>query len=241
MNSPFFTTARTILGNDVPNLQGGMSYSAMVYQGTRSNDEILGSYEADSIFGDDGSDTIDGSGGNDYIHGQQGEDLLGGNMGDDTIRGGKGMDGILGGMGNDELFGDRDLDAIAGQEGNDTIHGGKGNDILGGNEGDDVIFGDLGDDILLGGAGVDYFSFAPHFGEDIIVDFASSYYWSGGDKIVLSSAITPSVNDIMSRISYAGLDDSFPNDAIIDFGKHGKIYLLDVGYSGLHENDFIIV
>ncbi len=105
--------------------------SGMMIEGSRSDDDILGS---------DGHDMLDGGWGDDNVEGRGG---------DDQIDGGRGDDDLLGGVGNDTLSGGRGDDVLFGDAGNDLLLGGRGDDLLFGGE----IGNPDGHDVLDGGAG----------------------------------------------------------------------------------------
>ena len=65
---------------------------------------------------------------------------------------------------------------LHGESGNDVLWGGISNDILEGGAGSDLLNGGLGNDVLIGGDGENIFSFAGHFGNDVIRD------WSAGEN-----------------------------------------------------------
>ncbi len=68
------------------------------------------------------------------------------------------------------------------------ITGSDSANMLGGGIGQDVLEGGGGDDILTGGRDSDMFVFKPHFGQDVITDFAvtQSYSAIGPDHDVLA-------------------------------------------------------
>jgi RTX calcium-binding nonapeptide repeat (4 copies) len=122
---------------------------AVLFNGTLSNDTLLGSIESDLIFGFEGNDILTGTAGNDTVFGGVGSAIPVGNTVD--------IDQIQGGFGDDLLLGNQGSDRINGDDGSDTIYGGKDDDIIDGGAGEDWIFGDLGADTLTGGAGADRF------------------------------------------------------------------------------------
>ena len=96
---------------------------------------------------------------------------------------------------------------INGQSGNDVLWGGISNDTLNGGAGSDSINGGLGNDLLIGGPGTNIFSFAGHFGDDVIQD------WNEGSN----------------KIEIHNLNNSLmTNDAdTLYFGEFGSIKFAD--------------
>jgi len=126
-----------------------------VINGTRGNDDLVGTAGDDIINGGRGNDDIDGDDGDDRLNGGRGDDNIRGGRGDDTLDGGRGDDDLRGGRGDDTLYGGRGDDDLRGGRGDDDLDGGRGDDDLNGGRGDDVLRGGRGDDRLTGGAGDD--------------------------------------------------------------------------------------
>ncbi|MDY6896830.1 MAG: hypothetical protein SWZ49_01970, partial [Cyanobacteriota bacterium] len=100
--------------------------------GTRFDNNIIGTQASEFIAGNNGNDTIRGG------------------LGNDIIEGGRGGDIIRGGAGNDILAADRidrfqDFDGtsseLRGDNGDDIIYGGSKDDLIGGGNDNDLLFG----------------------------------------------------------------------------------------------------
>lgn len=112
------------------------------FQGTFSDERIIGTMFADTIYGGGGNDYILGRGGDDHIIGENGNDHLAGGGGNDTLDGGNGNDTLLGGAGNDVLYGGAGEDILNGGPGADLMYGGIGNDTYYVNHFGDRVFED---------------------------------------------------------------------------------------------------
>ena len=134
-------------------------------EGSKDDDNLIGSETVERIDGFAGDDTIDGVGGNDTVNGGDGSDrilgsstgndsLFGGN-GNDIINSGNGTDILNGGSGNDRLTSAGGDDTLNGGNGKDTLSGGMDADSLNGGRGRDILRGNSGNDVLLGARGFD--------------------------------------------------------------------------------------
>lgn len=145
------------------------------FYGTRSSDEIDGTYYSDLIYGYEGDDRLWGYGGDDILLGGSGDDELDGGSGWDEMEGGTGSDIYIVDSYGDEVFeyaGEGTLDTIytylsryslppevedlayigpgsffgVGNSLNNYLYGWTGNDVLNGGLGNDTLIGDRGDD-----------------------------------------------------------------------------------------------
>ena len=73
-------------------------------EGTRRDDELIGTIFADEIDGGKGDDFIYANAGNDILFGGDGRDLLDGGRGNDRLDGGKGHDTLTTGLGADIIL-----------------------------------------------------------------------------------------------------------------------------------------
>ncbi len=105
---------------------------AVIFNGTASFDEVIGTVMGDHIFGFADNDFLLGHDGDDRIAGGAGADQMQGNDGNDTLRGGAGNDNLQGDGGHNVLLGDSGDDDITTttSEGGDKIDGGAGFDGL---------------------------------------------------------------------------------------------------------------
>jgi Ca2+-binding RTX toxin-like protein len=114
----------------------------MRIEGSKGDDELIGTSRNDDIFGKAGWDLIAGRKGRDLLDGGAGNDLIKGNAGSDSIWGGKGKDFLVGGGGADFFWFDTDdsFDKINDFEsGKDALVV----DVSGGSDFDDFDRGDL--------------------------------------------------------------------------------------------------
>jgi Ca2+-binding RTX toxin-like protein len=104
--------------------------SAVIYEGSRHDDVLLGSPRADFLVGDVGDDELHGGDGNDVLE-TEADDLRG--PADDDI-----------------AYGDAGKDDIITFKGSDVVHGGAGNDNLGTfSRQPTQVYGEDGDDDVL--------------------------------------------------------------------------------------------
>jgi Ca2+-binding RTX toxin-like protein len=199
-------------GSSRANVQFTVDAPAQVLIGGPGNDSLIGSAGNDRLSGSDGADVLVGNEGNDWMSGGRGHDVLFGGTAADTMLGGadndiyyvdNAGDVVIDGKnaGTDEVR--SSINYVLGSNvENLTLNGavnGTGNkldnhitgsddaNVLGAGIGRDVLEGGRGDDILTGGRDWDLFVFKPHFGHDIITDFAvtRSYSAIGPDHDVL--------------------------------------------------------
>jgi Ca2+-binding RTX toxin-like protein len=133
-----------------------------IFEGTSSDDSLLGGSENDSLYGYKGNDELYGLAGDDKLFGGDGNDRLYGGEGKDHLYGQNGSDTLLGGEGNDRLYGESGDDSLYGFRGNDILVGGSGNDLLNGagvayDSRGPQSFGTGEIDTLTGGSGKDTF------------------------------------------------------------------------------------
>ena len=148
------------------------------------------------------------------IVGQKGRNTLTGNAGDNMLSGGKGADRLYGGAGDDRLFGDQRNDKLFGGAGDDRLAGGKGNDRLTGDEGRDT--------------------FVFEGGRDKVLDFEA-----GTDRVLLDAQSLglrrADIDDVLDDASVRG------GNLVLDFGRDGKLILMDVDNPNALGGDFDIV
>jgi Ca2+-binding RTX toxin-like protein len=180
--------------------------------GGPGDDPLIGGAGNDRLSGYDGSDVLVGHEGNDWMNGGRGHDVLFGGTGADTMLGGldndiyyvddagdvvvegknAGIDEVRGsisytlGSTVENLVLNGAVNGTGNKLANHITGSGDANALSGG-IGQDVLEGGGGDDILTGGRDMDVFAFKPHFGHDIITDFAvtRSYSAIGPDHDVL--------------------------------------------------------
>jgi VCBS repeat-containing protein len=141
-----------------------ISSSLNEINGTRTDDDLVGTSGRDLIKGDNGDDIIRGLAGDDTIEGGRGGDIIFGNAGNDVLAADRvdrfdDFDGtiseLIGLDGNDTIFGGGKGDLIRGDSGNDVLFGKSGDDTIEGGSDDDKLNGGIGNDILQGNTGVD--------------------------------------------------------------------------------------
>jgi Ca2+-binding RTX toxin-like protein len=199
-------------GTSTANVQFTVDAPAQILIGGPGNDSLIGSAGNDRLSGSDGADVLVGNEGNDWMSGGRGHDVLFGGTAADTMLGGADNDiyyiddaGDVAveskNAGIDEVrssinfvLGSNVENLVLSGAVNGTgnkldnhITGSDDANVLGGGIGRDVLEGGRGDDILTGGRDWDLFVFKPHFGHDIITDFAvtRSYSAIGPDHDVL--------------------------------------------------------
>lgn len=180
------------------------------YDGTNSDDLIIGNVYPNRIRGHGGNDCIWGGNGSDEIHGNDGNDRIEGGNGDDTIHGNSGQDTLWGGADRDWVYGD---------DNSDWIDGGTESDYLYGNNDDDTIFGGLGDDRIWGGWGVDGIYGGPN-NDQIWGEEQTDIIWaeSGCDRVYGgASPDTIHGGDGDDRIDGNGGDDTVYGDGHNDY------------------------
>lgn len=133
---------------------------------------------------------------------------------------------VTGSSGDDTIVTGSGNDVLRGGAGNDVLSGGAGIDLLFGGAGNDVLTGGAGFDLLTGGAGADQFRYdATGFGWDIVTDFSRAQ----GDKLVFSSDVFATAQDVLDHFAYGVL----AHDA-------GNVIVL-AGVSSLQASDILIV
>jgi Ca2+-binding RTX toxin-like protein len=194
------------------NVQFVVDPPAQTLIGGSGDDGLAGGAGNDRLSGYDGSDVLVGNAGNDWMSGGNGHDVLHGGAGADTMLGGLGDDifyvdhagdVVIEGKnaGIDEVRSSIDytlgayvenlaLNGAVSGTGNkldNQITGSGDANALRGGIGRDVLEGGGGDDMLTGGRDSDSFLFKPHFGHDVITDFALTHSYSaiGPDHDVL--------------------------------------------------------
>jgi Ca2+-binding RTX toxin-like protein len=200
-------------GTSTANVQFVVDAPAQTLIGGTGDDPLIGSAGDDRLSGYEGADVLVGNEGNDWMAGGRGHDVLFGGTGADTMLGGAdndiyyvddagdvvvegknaGMDEVRSsisytlGSNVENLV----LNGAVNGTGNklaNHITGSDNANALDGGIGQDVLEGGGGDDVLMGGRDSDVFVFKPHFGHDIITDFAvtQSYSAIGPDHDVLA-------------------------------------------------------
>ena len=242
-------TTELTIGNDI--FEGTQSQDDIlglngndILNGLQGDDILNGNQDRDSVFGNEGNDTLYGGKNNDIVRGGVGNDQVFGNLGDDTLWGDEGDDFVSGGRGNDVLYGNRGRDSLNGNEGDDSIYGGRDSDTLFGDSGDDFLSGDLGNDLLFSEEGTDTMSGG--FGNDIFVleeKFAVNTlqesdiiqdFSNGLDKIALTGDLT------FGELAFSDGVGAFLGDTIIqelDTGRYLAV-LKNVNSSTLDATDF---
>ncbi|SEA82077.1 Ca2+-binding protein, RTX toxin-related [Desulfuromusa kysingii] len=124
-------------------------------------------------YGTQTGEQLVGTDGADLIRTYEGEDSLFGLAGDDWLLGGSDTDYLEGGDGNDVLYGGEGNDQLGGGAGNDTLIGGTGNDIYVYGEGNGA------DTINNSGGGVDWLLFT-----DGVTSDRLTYLQNGDDLII---------------------------------------------------------
>lgn len=130
------------------------------YSGTLTmGNQTIRYYNFEGVDGSRFDDNLVGSSRNDLILGRQGDDRIDGQAGDDILAGGPGKNVLFGGLGNDTLLGGADEDTLYGENGRDILEGRGGvNTYFGGSESDTFRLTTLKSqndimDFQLGGAG----------------------------------------------------------------------------------------
>lgn len=242
-------TTELTLGNDI--FEGTESDDTVlglngndILNGLEGDDILNGNQDNDRVFGDEGNDTLYGGKNDDIVRGGVGDDQVFGDLGNDTLWGDDDDDFVYGGLGNDVVYGNRGSDRLTGNEGDDTVYGGKDNDTLFGDSGNDLLSGDLGNDVLFSDEGID--TIEGGFGNDIFVfqeKFAANSiqesdtiedFTSGQDKIGLTSDLTFEELAISPGVS------EFLGDTIIQEKNTGRYLavLKNVDSSTVDEADF---
>ncbi|MBD9359667.1 calcium-binding protein [Methylomonas fluvii] len=148
-----------------PELRSELVLVGVKFDGTSSDDTVVGDAGNNTISGGTGNDTIYGANGDDNLSGGDSEDTLLGGAGDDILSGGNGYDTLAGGLGNDTLYGGYHADTYLFNRGDgaDTIQeSGTGPETgFWGGAGDKLIFGagiatadmsftQVGNDLIMG-------------------------------------------------------------------------------------------
>lgn len=137
--------------------------------GTRRDDNLVGTNSRNQIFGGIGDDIIDGLAASDTIEGGQGGDIIYGGFGNDILAADQvnrfqdasgTVSELYGDQGNDTLYGGDKNDLMEGGADNDVLYGKAGDDQMLGGTGDDLLNGGLGNDLVNGGAGIDTADYA---------------------------------------------------------------------------------
>ena len=89
--------------------------------GTREDDELVGTAGSDNIHGDRGDDAIEAGDGDDYLFGEGGSDMMFGGDGNDYLEGSWGRDTMSGGDGDDFIVSTAGRDLMIGGAGADTF------------------------------------------------------------------------------------------------------------------------
>jgi Ca2+-binding RTX toxin-like protein len=137
---------------------------------------------------------------------------------------------ILGEAGEDSLLGGAFDDEFDGGTENDTLVGGDGDDYVDGGSGKDLISGGRGADQLIGGSQKDTFVFRPHFGNDVIFDFAPG--GGGHDVIQFRRDVFTDYADVSAAMTQVG------TDVLITADNGDTILILNVIVSSLVAADF---
>ena len=149
---------------------------AVIVEGDRTDDLLIGSAFNDTLTGFAGNDVLDGAGGNDTLNPGQGYDTVNAGAGDDIIFTGLGEDTVSGGEGRDTLnFSNATgpvivnlsngmgqgssgmtrftgIENLVGSNFSDTLIGDAEANVINGGAGSDTVYGGAGNDVLGGGA-----------------------------------------------------------------------------------------
>ncbi|HZS57290.1 MAG TPA: M10 family metallopeptidase [Bryobacteraceae bacterium] len=183
--------------------------------GSRGNDNIIGSDFADDLRGGVGNDVLSGGDGNDLLNGGAGNDTLIGGADGDTLVGGGGIDTLSyitsddgvtvqlrGSLNAITSGGDANGDVasqfqnVTGSNYGDVLTGDVNANLLSGLDGDDMLDGGAGNDTMLGGNGDDTFIV------DAIGDVVSENLNQGNDSVF--SSVTYSLTDNVENLFLEG-------------------------------------
>jgi hypothetical protein len=171
--------------------------------GAGGNDRLSGSTGADILVGGDGNDWMSGGRGHDVLFGGPGADTMAGGADDDIYyvddtgdvvieSKNAGVDEVRSSINYTLGYNVENLILNGAVNGNgnkfdNRMTGSDDANVLSGGIGHDVLEGGAGGDVLTGGRDSDVFVFKPHFGHDIVMDFAitRSYSVTGPDHDVL--------------------------------------------------------
>ncbi|GAA6178725.1 hypothetical protein NBRC116594_01630 [Shimia sp. NS0008-38b] len=244
--------ADTLIGDHGANLLDGAAYNDVLSGnngndtlfGGSGNDHLYGDADDDRLYGNSGNDTMDGGSGDDYLRDDAGRDTFDGGAGQDTVSYWGHTSGVTVDLGTganssadtyidiEHLWGSNvAADHLTGSSGDNFLRGAGGDDTLIGGAGNDTLRGDGGNDRMEGGDGVDAFVFQDSFGQDTIVDFATS----GVSDVIDFSEVSSisSFSDLMnSHIVQSGVD------VVISVGAHW-ITLDDVDLNDLSADHFV--
>lgn len=120
---------------------------------------------------------------------------------------------------NDKVIGSSKADLMFAGGGNDRLFGGGGRDVMGGMDGRDQ---------LTGGAGGDVFIFAKNTGVDRVMDFADS-----GGRADDFIGVKAAQYDAMQMTQEGA-------DVLLDFGRLGKLLILDQTLAEMGADDFLV-
>lgn len=211
-NFDLFASSRNANPEYRPALMISTAQEGQTFIGGPGDDLLSGTSGNDRLSGGTGADILTGGDGNDWMGGGRGHDVLFGDIGADTMQGGAdddiyyvddAGDVVIEGKnaGADEVRSSISF-ALGSYAENLVLNGavnGTGNrfdnhitgsddaNVLNGGIGRDVLEGGGSDDVLTGGRDSDVFVFKPHFGHDVIIDFAvmQSYSAIGPNHDVL--------------------------------------------------------
>jgi Ca2+-binding RTX toxin-like protein len=190
------------------------------FNGTNSNNTIVGSNDPDIVDGRAGNDLIFGYGDGSGVGGTPPviDPAGGGGADSDSLLGANGNDTVHAGGGADTLDGGAGLDSLNGGAGDDTLIGGAANDTMDGSEGSDTYW------IAGTGNGADVYADSGAAGEDRILAA------SDNTKILLSSGFGPGSG--IEQISANGFSDvsvyGTSGDDLLDFSAttlHGLTWI----------------
>lgn len=186
----------------------GDSYSSIErYEGSQSDDILVGNANGQTLSGRNGDDTLYGEGGNDTVIGGGGNDSLDGGSGIDLLDYAAETQGVQASLSTDlaiglsigvdvlddfenvngtahadSIWGDDAANLLRGLGGNDVLSGHGGPDTLDGGGGDDTILGGVGDSVI-GGTGTDVLRFGSM---PVLLDLATGVHDGGADGMSIS-------------------------------------------------------
>ncbi|MEG4321852.1 MULTISPECIES: type I secretion C-terminal target domain-containing protein [unclassified Microcoleus] len=192
------------------------------FNGTISNDTIVGGWGDDLINGNDGNDLLDGFYGFDTINGGKGDDTAtyalyldengagiladlksgivsfpGNSTQSETLID---IENLIGSWGNDGLYGTDLNNSLIGGYGNDWLDGRDGNDNLQGGGGNDRLLGGTGNDTMMGEAGDD--SYFVESVRDVVIEAVD-----GGNDTVFTSLESYTIGENVENLNlgYMGI------------------------------------
>jgi hypothetical protein len=162
-----------------------------------------------------GTAPFDGSASNEFIIGDDANNIISAAAGTDSIQGGYGNDTIDGGGDNDALYGQEGNDILNGADGNDTLFGGNGNDLINGGDGIDALNGGGGDDTLDGGNDSVADILSGGLGNDTLIwRGVEDTYDGGADGFSAGGSKPGDILDISNEasIDFSAIDDTKVED-----------------------------